>query len=215
MFALLSNVYRCARPSIWPPVTRPFSCFDPLRKAPARSAEEEAAQRLKLNDYRKKYNRHPDRREAHKLHARKYWEENREKYKARDARARAEDIRRRRTINLFVILQRGGADKYTWKTHTPIRYPDRVDHYCTGCSRERFLNTWWKEKLGRPESSEQSGPDRYMCNNCFANDWPRVVPETYTGRLPPIFMSPDLPLSKAQEQELAKEKEIESDKPQK
>jgi hypothetical protein len=41
------------------------------------------------------------------------------------------------------------------------------------------------------------------------------VPETYTGRLPPIFMSPDLPLSKAQEQELAKEKEIESDKPQK
>jgi hypothetical protein len=63
--------------------------------------------------------------------------------------------------------------------------------------------------------TEQSDTDRYMCNTCFANDWPRVVPETYTGRLHRLFRSPDLPLSTAQLKELAKQKEPESDKPKK
>lgn len=54
-----------------------------------------------------------------------------------------------------------------------------------------------------------------MCSHCFANDWPRVVPETYTGKLPRIFRSPDLPQSKVQQKELAKEKETESDKTRK
>jgi hypothetical protein len=76
-------------------------------------------------------------------------------------------------------------------------------------------DTWWKEKSSRLESSEQSDPDHYMCSHCFANDWPRVVPETYTGKLPRIFRSPDLPQSKVQQKELAKEKEIESDKTRK
>lgn len=114
--------------------------------------------------------------------------------------------------NLTKYSAEGSANAFTWKTHTWIRYPDRVAHHCTGCHRDRFLRLWWKEK---PEVSEESGPDRYMCNHCFANDWPRVVPETYTGRLASMFTSPELPLTRAQLAELGKEKETESNKPQK
>jgi hypothetical protein len=248
MFALLSNVFRSARPCIWRRATRPFSCFDPLStspecrgrgrpKAPVRSAEEEAAhlerQRLERNanqqqrytedpgyrqrilDHSKKYARRPDRRDVIKAHARMHRENNHKKYRASRAHAWVEDLRLRRAKTLYTIFQRGGTDRYTWKTHTPTRYPDRVDHHCTGCNRERFLMLWWKEKPQTPKLTEQSDTDRYMCNTCFANDWPRVVPETYTGRLHRLFRSPDLPLSTAQLKELAKQKEPESDKPKK
>jgi len=116
---------------------------------------------------------------------------------------------------LFRLLCDGTANKYTWKTHIPIRYSDKVAHHCTGCNRNRFLERWWQEKSEIPESSEQSNPDRYMCTNCFANDWPRVVPETYTGKLHGIFKSPDFPPSKAEKEELAMKKGAESDKPEK
>jgi len=150
-----------------------------------------------------------------KAASRTYREKHREKLIAWDARSRAEDLGRRRATSLLSLLNEGAADKYTWKTHTPIRYPDRVEHHCTGCNRDRFLNTWWKEKSAGPESSEQSGTDRYMCSYCFVNDWPRVVPETSLGKLASIFRSPDVPRSKAQQKEHVKEKGIESEKPKK
>jgi hypothetical protein len=145
-----------------------------------------------------------------------HWERSegrREEHNARNAHYRETDLKRRRSIALFVLLKRGVADTHTWKTHIPIQYSDRVDHHCTGCNRGRFLTRWWKEKSETPELSKQSDPDRYMCSYCFANDWPRVVPETYTGQLYNIFRSPELPLSKAQREELAKGKGTESDKP--
>jgi hypothetical protein len=251
MFTFLSTISRPARLSIWRSTIRPFSCFDHLRQASARSAEEEAAHlarrrlahntlkkqryaedpefRQKVLDYKqqryandpeyrqrsraypKKYTRRPDKRDAAKVRACTYREKHREQNNAYAARAH-EDLGRRRTNSLYVLLNRGVADRYTWETHTPIRYPDRVDHHCTGCNRDRFLNTWWKQKSSRLEPSEHSDPDRYMCSHCFANDWPRVVPETYTGNLPKIFRSPDFPRSKVQQKEHVKEKVIESDK---
>jgi hypothetical protein len=90
-------------------------------------------------DYHKKYTRRPDKRDAAKALARAHKEKHREKANAYALRFQQEDLGRRRATNLYSILQHEVADKYTWKTHTPIRYPDRVDHHCTGCNRERFL----------------------------------------------------------------------------
>lgn len=232
MFTLPSTISRTTRPCIWPPVIRPFSCIDRLRQALVQTAEEEAArlerQRLKRNaygrqryandpvyrqenlDFHKKWSRRPENRAEIKAIVHAHWEMNREKYNARNAHDRETNLKRRRSIALYVLLNKGLADTHTWKTHTPIRYSDRVDHHCTGCNRDRFLMAWWKEKSETPDLSDQ---DRYMCNHCFANDWPRVVPETYTGNLANIFRSPELPLSKAQQEELAEEKGTESDKP--
>jgi hypothetical protein len=90
-------------------------------------------------DYHKKYTRRPDKRDAAKTLARAHKEKHREKANAYALRFQQEDLGCRRATNLYSILQHEVADKYTWKTHTPIRYPDRVDHHCTGCNRERFL----------------------------------------------------------------------------
>jgi hypothetical protein len=232
MFTLLSTISRTARPCIWSQAIRPFSCIDRLRQALVQTSEEKAAhlerQRLNANaqnrqryandpvfrqksrDSKKKWRRSPDNRDELKAFVHAHREKNREKYNARSAHHWETNLELRRSSTLSVLLNKGVNDTHTWKTHTPIRYSDRVDHHCTGCNRDRFLMAWWKEKLETPELWDQ---DRYMCNRCFANDWPRVVPETYTGYLANIFRSPELPLSKAQKEELAKEKGTESDKP--
>jgi hypothetical protein len=86
-------------------------------------------------------------------------------------------------------------ETWTWKTHTPISYHDRVDHYCTACDEIRFLKHWWKEKL-HPDAME-TDPDqaRYMCNHCFANDFKLMVPENSSDipRLSQLFTSPNFP----------------------
>jgi hypothetical protein len=86
-------------------------------------------------------------------------------------------------------------EAWTWKTHTPISYNDRVDHLCTVCDENRFLKHWWKEKL-RPEATDTDpDQDRYMCNHCFANNFNLVVPENRSEipRLSQLFTSPNYP----------------------
>lgn len=182
------------------------------QKINALRRERYANDRQKRRDSDRRYSRNPIHRAKIKASSRARSERSRDKHQAASRRAHAEDLSYRRSTQLDNLVRRKAANALTWKTHTYVRYPDRVDHHCTGCNRDRFLMLWWKE---RPEVSEESGPDRYMCNHCFANDWPRVVPETYTGKLAKIFTSPELPLTKAQRAELGKEKEPESDKPRK
>ena len=85
-------------------------------------------------------------------------------------------------------------ETWTWKTHKPVSYHDRIDHRCTACGKLRFLKYWWKEKPCDKATDTSSDQDRYMCNHCFANDWNLVVPEKYSGKLPLLFTSPDHPL---------------------
>jgi len=234
LLTLLSTTFRSAQTAGFPPVTRLFSCIHRLEQAPVQTAEGEAAhlerKRLERNalrrqryandpelrqrhkEYFKRYNRDPIRRVELRAGALARFEKSRDRHQAHSKRRHAEDLSSRRSKHLNYFIRRGPSNALTWKTHTHIRYLDRVAHHCTSCNRDRFLRLWWKEK---PEVSEESGPDRYMCNHCFANDWPRVVPETYTGRLASIFTSPELPLTRAQLAELGKEKETESNKPQK
>ncbi|KAG9700529.1 hypothetical protein KCU95_g731, partial [Aureobasidium melanogenum] len=96
---------------------------------------------------------------------------------------------RRRSQRLFGILNenRWIREGWTWKLHTPVITPDRVDHYCTACQKDCFLRVWWATK---------AEPTTYICNSCFASDFDLMVPEVPDGRnkkLPQIFTSPDYP----------------------
>lgn len=104
-------------------------------------------------------------------------------------------IRRATTLvkHVFHGRPKSIAETYTWKTHAPVSFDDKVEHRCTACDQSRFLKYWWREKP-RPEATETSSHhDRYMCSRCFASDWNLVVPETYSGRLSKLFTSPDYP----------------------
>ncbi|KAG9533495.1 hypothetical protein KCU93_g409, partial [Aureobasidium melanogenum] len=231
-FALVSIASCSIRPCTWHSATRSFSCLNRLRQTAVRSAEEE--QRLarvrerfrqryvndpvfrqcKL-DASKKSRRQPDIRAKINAHQRARNEANPGKCVEASSLAWAEDLSRRRANQLANFLLRGAAERSTWRTHAPIRYTDRVDHHCTSCNRNRFLRKWWKEKPEAPRNSEQPNPDRYMCNHCFANDWPRVVPETYKGKLPAIFRSPEFPLYKAHQEKGAQDNSDKESKAQK
>lgn len=159
--------------------------------------------RQKSLDSGKKRSRQPEIRIQRNAYHRARYEP--EKYTEAQKLNWANDLGYRRATWLGRLLLQGAVERYTWRTHAPIQYTDRVDHYCTSCNRDRFLKRWWKEKPEASGHSEQPSPDRYMCNHCFANDWPRVVPETYQGTLFQIFKSPELPQSRAQKQERIEE----------
>ncbi|KAH0339577.1 hypothetical protein KCU81_g7161, partial [Aureobasidium melanogenum] len=93
---------------------------------------------------------------------------------------------RRRSQRLFRILSenRWIREGWTWKLHTPVITPDRVDHHCTACQKDCFLRVWWATK---------AEPTTYICNSCFASHFDLMVPEGQHKRLPQIFTSPDYP----------------------
>lgn len=228
MFALAAIVSCSTRPCSWHSVIRPFSCCNRLRQEPGQTAEEEVAHqqaserewlenlagrreryakdpvyRQKSIDSAKKWSRRPEIRTQRNAYYRARYE--REKYTEAKKLHWANDLGYRRATCLSRLLLQGALTRYTWSTHAPTQYTDHAEHYCTSCNRVRFLKRWWKEKPEASGHSEQPSPDRYMCNHCFANDWPRVVPETYEGTLSKMFRSPDFPQLKAQKQERIKE----------
>jgi hypothetical protein len=89
------------------------------------------------------------------------------------------DLMTRRAILLNAVIRRlqRSNQRWAWKSHTPVLDKDRVD-------RMKFLGN---------ATDANSDQDRYMCNNCFASNWELMVPETYSGRLAPLFTSPDHP----------------------
>jgi hypothetical protein len=103
-----------------------------------------------------------------------------------------ENLGFRRTKALANSLNNGRWIKegWTWKLHTPVITPDRVDRHCTACHKDRFLKLWWATK---------AEPTTYLCNTCFANDFDLMVPEGQHGKLPAVFTSPHLPLPPSSE----------------
>jgi hypothetical protein len=103
------------------------------------------------------------------------------------ARLRQESLIHRRATALSDSMKSGRwiREAWTWKLHTPVVTPDRVDRHCTGCHQDRFLKLWWATK---------AEPTTYMCNSCFANDFDIMVPEGQQKPLPPVFTSPHLPV---------------------
>ena len=152
---------------------------------------------------RQRYAEHPEtyaearRRHKRKPHIReKLKEQHKQRWRNSDRKHSPHEklsVRRATTLGIRVFAESWRMEAWTWKTHKPVSYHDRVDHHCTACDRIRFLKHWWKEKP-RPDTTDvKSNQDRYMCNYCFANDMDLIVPEKYSGRLPQIFTSPDHP----------------------
>lgn len=135
-----------------------------------------------------KYHRKPEIREKRNAATHVYHSSPRMQQYLRDLSAHIyrQNLSHRRSQRLLKILSRGRwiREGWTWKLHTPVITPDRVDHHCTACQQHRFLRIWWATK---------AEPTTYMCNSCFASDFDIMVPEGEHKRLSQIFKSPDLP----------------------
>ncbi|KEQ92186.1 hypothetical protein AUEXF2481DRAFT_434906 [Aureobasidium subglaciale EXF-2481] len=180
MFSLLTMMSRKLQPSIQRPLVRSFFCFgrtdDPVRTQ---------AQ----IDRRRLWGRIPENRARIKAEATKYNAARSSQLREQTFRRYQADLPTRRALE----LRNRDLRRYTWKSHEPVTFSDRVDLRCTACDSSRYLKFWWREKTLGKSVKGNTTTDRYMCNRCFANDWPRMVPETYPGDLPPVFRSPDLP----------------------
>ena len=162
-------------------------------------------QRQKRVDYAREYR--ADFPERYQAHMRNFWRKphNREKGKQAALVYRKKHpgldygqheqlrIRRANTLAKHVFHSPLKAKTYTWKTHNPVSYDDQVDHHCTACDKICFLKYWWQEKPHSEATETDSDHARYMCSLCFASNWDLVVPETYSGKLPRIFVSPGYP----------------------
>ncbi|KAH0285105.1 hypothetical protein M436DRAFT_86044 [Aureobasidium namibiae CBS 147.97] len=97
-----------------------------------------------------------------------------------------ESLQYRRGLSLRLAMRskRLVEEGWSWRLHTPVHTPDRVDRHCTACDQDRFLKLWWATK---------AEPTTYMCNSCFANDFDLMVPEGQHKNLPAVFTSPHLP----------------------
>jgi len=101
-----------------------------------------------------------------------------------DPANRAKDLERRRLAHaanrgkdrpLFLVYIANWCSRYAWfrelpwKTHQPVYYDKRVEHYCEGCkwTVNGGRKLWWKQI--QPSSTAEA--DSWLCNNCY-------VPET-------------------------------------
>ena len=108
------------------------------------------------------------------------------------------DERVRLRITLWNWLKRG-SKKYRiadlpWKTHVPVLYKSKVEHYCHGCdwTRTNGMMLWWRRRKGAGDDKygdadggtsgdEVSKSDEYLCPGCYVNTRTRfeALPEGY------------------------------------
>lgn len=61
-----------------------------------------------------------------------------------------------------------------WKTHVPLLYADKVEHYCHGCdwTRNGGRQLWWRRKADATSRDRQAledgrKSDEYLCHHCY------------------------------------------------
>lgn len=81
-----------------------------------------------------------------------------------------------------------------WKGYVPLKYDDKVEHYCHGCdwTRNGGLQLWWQRRCradeesgkhtvngGESERSEKS--DEFLCHGCYVSKHSifEALPEGY------------------------------------
>jgi len=68
-----------------------------------------------------------------------------------------------------------------WKTHRPVYYSKRVEHYCEGCTWSVMggRNLWWKQIQSSP-TAEAEG---WLCNSCYVpeKNCSEAMPTGYEG----------------------------------
>lgn len=147
--------------------------------------------RKRILEANTRYFRTPEGREKMKAHFRELSSTPARKLYSKEWHAQRYEqslqIRRARALRLVLHAKRWIKEGWTWKLHTPVKTPDRVDRHCTACHQNRFLMLWWATK---------AEPTTYLCNMCFANDFDLMVPEGTHKKLPAVFTSPHLPESR-------------------
>jgi len=67
-------------------------------------------------------------------------------------------------------------EELPWKTHRPILYDERTEHYCAGCkwTRTGGRKLYWQSLVDTTE---------YLCTSCYVPsrnpDWNKIMPEGY------------------------------------
>lgn len=63
-----------------------------------------------------------------------------------------------------------------WRTHTPILYPEKVEHTCAKClvTRHSGFKMWWKRKT----DLDQDDNEIYLCHKCYFTG-SEAMPEGY------------------------------------
>ncbi|CAD0097678.1 unnamed protein product [Aureobasidium mustum] len=74
-------------------------------------------------------------------------------------------------------------EELPWKTHTPILYPEKVEHECSSCvvTRHGGFKMWWK----RNPRPDQDDNELYKCHKCYFTG-PEAMPEGYEDIKEPI-----------------------------
>lgn len=70
-------------------------------------------------------------------------------------------------------------DTLPWKSHRPVFYDDRVEHYCEGCgwTEKNGKKLWWR-RIQSPSTAEA---DSWLCTNCYVpkSDCREAMPRGY------------------------------------
>jgi len=75
-----------------------------------------------------------------------------------------------------------------WKSHIPLLYGHKVEHYCHGCDWTKIggIQLWWRRKrdTGLPDHhllKDESESDEYLCHGCYVSKHARfeALPEGY------------------------------------
>jgi hypothetical protein len=89
---------------------------------------------------------------------------------ARERQRRATDNNYAQRSDMRIWLLRcSQPDAFSWKTHVPMIYPNKVVKTCSACGKTRFAGArlWWK-RLGL-----------YECHTCYTADVSRAMPRGF------------------------------------
>lgn len=77
-------------------------------------------------------------------------------------------------------------DGLPWKTHTPLVYEHKVEHYCHGCdwTKSGGRKMWWRRKGHAPDDNhflkDEDKSDEYLCPGCYVKHGHfKALPEGY------------------------------------
>lgn len=98
--------------------------------------------------------------------------------------------KQRLAIGNWLVRRCPDPGAFTWKTHTPIVYPEVVRHTCASCKiRRRRRRLWWRRNSTDPEKQTDSqdkdqtnpaNPELFDCHGCYTKDMSDM------GRLMPV-----------------------------
>lgn len=171
-----------------PWLLRHFSAISPLARIDSKFYPDDATRKLRYKVqvacHRARYQNDPLFRAAVMKHRRERWA-------AKKHDERALFIPRFRDwVNRLDWVRRD----LPWKTYAPVKYNDKVEHFCHGCdwTRHGGMQLWWRRRRRAGEASDKhvadSGAsehlgksDEFLCHGCYVkkHSISEALPEGY------------------------------------